>query len=263
MYFAFAATAFQSRLAYRGQVWASVFGELVEMFAKIAIWTSIFALAGSKAGEVTLREMITYAILGGTLTSVWEWRGFINEVGWQIKTGDVAVFLLKPLNYPLMLLAAECGKIGFRFVAIVLPVALVASLTYGLEPPASLFHGAMAAAFFLLGFVILFLLSIIAGMLAFWLLTVFSLEWMLHGLMSILAGTFVPLWFFPAPVAAVIEKLPFAYTAYHPMAVYLGKLDVAGTMTAFAIGLGWAVALTLFAGWLWARARRRIVVQGG
>ena len=64
MYLAFAASAFQTRLAYRGQVWAAVFGDLVVVFAKVAIWTSIFAGIGGVANGVTLAEMITYSILG-------------------------------------------------------------------------------------------------------------------------------------------------------------------------------------------------------
>jgi len=262
MYAAFAATAFQTSLAYRGRVLALVFGELVEVFAKVAIWTSLFALGGDTSG-VTLAEMITYAVFGGLLSSAWYWRAFLTGLGTQIKTGDVAVFLLKPLNYPLMLFAGECGRMAFGLLTVVLPTTLLIGLSYGLVPPASPVHGALALVAFALGFAILFLLASIAGLLAFWLMTVFSLEWLLAGFMSIFSGTFVPLWFFPAPAAAVIEKLPFAYTAYHPMAIYLGKLDVDEALATLAIGVGWALVLAADAGWLWRRARRRIVVQGG
>jgi ABC-2 type transport system permease protein len=262
VYLAFLSSAFQTRLAYRGQVWASVFGDLVQVFARIAIWMSLYTGLDSANG-VSLREMITYAIFSSLLLHGWSWSGFVNLIGNQIKTGDVAVFLLKPLNYPLMLLAGECGKLLFRMVTVVLPVSLVVGLIYGVMPAASVFHGAMAGVFFVLGFGILFLLATIAGLLAFWLMTVFSLEWMLQALLLIFAGWFVPLWFFPAPAAAIIEKLPFAYTAYHPMAVYLGKLDVEATLSTLAIGIGWAALLAAVAGWLWSRARQRIIVQGG
>ena len=43
MYRAFLISAFQTQLAYRAQAWASIFGDLVEVFARIAIWMSIFA----------------------------------------------------------------------------------------------------------------------------------------------------------------------------------------------------------------------------
>ena len=103
----------------------------------------------------------------------------------------------------------------------------------------------------------------IAGLLAFWLLTAFSLEWFLQGLLTLLSGFLVPLWFFPPAAAGVIVHLPFSYLAYHPMAVYLGKLDVTATLTTLAIGIGWVGILTGIAAWLWSRAARRLVVQGG
>lgn len=263
MYRAFLISAFQTQLAYRAQAWASIFGDLVEVFARIAIWMSIFAVAGEKAGGVSLEEMITYTIIGSVLLGAWEWRLYLNVIGKQIKTGDVAVFLLKPLNYLLMMLFGELGTIGFRLMAVVLPVVGITGLIYGVEPPASFFHGVMFVAFLLLGFAILFLLATIAGLLAFWMMTVFALEWAMHAVMAVLAGTFVPLWFYPAPAAAIIEKLPIAYTTFHPNAVYLGKLDVDATLATFGIGCGWALILTLFAAWLWSRAQDRIVVQGG
>jgi len=61
VYLAFLSSAFQTRLAYRGQVWASVFGDLVQVFARIAIWMSLYTGFDSANG-VSLREMITYAI---------------------------------------------------------------------------------------------------------------------------------------------------------------------------------------------------------
>jgi len=73
MYLAFTASAFQTRLAYRGQVWAAVFGELVQVFAKVAIWMSIYAGVGGIADGVTLPEMITYSILGGLVITAWPW----------------------------------------------------------------------------------------------------------------------------------------------------------------------------------------------
>jgi ABC-2 type transport system permease protein len=50
-YPAFTANAFQARLAYRNQVWASCFGELVSIFARIAIWISVYAGATTMTGS--------------------------------------------------------------------------------------------------------------------------------------------------------------------------------------------------------------------
>lgn len=262
IYRAFASTAFQTRLVYRGQVWAQVLGELVTVFAKIAIWTSVFAGAAAVDG-ITLADMLTYAILGGSVFAAWQWGGMMTVVGEQIRSGDIAVFLLKPLNYPATLLAGEIGNIAFRMCFVVFPVVLIAALFYGLKPPASAFHGVMFILFWVLAFAILFLMALIGSILAFWMMTVFSLEWFLNALLAIFSGGFIPLWFFPESIAGIIRFLPFAWVGFHPMAVYLGRMNVGETGLLFAIGLLWVALLSVIATKLWQRAVLRIVVQGG
>lgn len=262
MYLAFASSAFQTQLAYRGQVWASLFGSMVHVFAWIAIWMSVYGSVVSVDG-VTLPQMVTYALIGGPVLSAWQWRRLLNIVGNSVTSGDVAVYLLKPLHYPLYLFSTECGNLGYRLAVVGAPVLLLVALIYGMLPPASLFHGLMFVAFWALSFVIMFLLATLCGLLAFWLLTAFSLEWVLQGILSLLSGTAIPLWFFPGPVAAVVELLPFAWIGYHPIAVYLGKTSVAETWLYLGLGLGWAVLLTAAVGALWSRAALRITVQGG
>ncbi|HLV83440.1 MAG TPA: ABC-2 family transporter protein, partial [Devosia sp.] len=98
---------------------------------------------------------------------------------------------------------------------------------------------------------------------AFWLMTVFALEWFLMSIMTLLSGGLVPLWLFPDWLAAIAGHLPFAWVSYYPAAVYLGKLDPGQTLLYFAIGCVWLLALLTALGWLWAQARHRLIVQGG
>lgn len=262
MYLAFAQSAFQSQLAYRGEVWARLFGDLVFVFARIAIWMSVYQGAGSIAG-VTLAEMITYAVIGDTVFAAWSYANLINSIGRTIKTGDVAVFLLKPLRYPLYLLATECGNLAYRLLTVVLPIAAVVALTYGMLPPASLFHGVMFAAYWLLGFAILFLLATLCGLLAFWLMTAFSLEWLLQSVLTIFSGTFIPFWFFPDALAVVVRLFPVAWIGYYPAAVYLGKLTAGDCWLYLGIGFGWALLLAGAVALLWRRTAARLTIQGG
>jgi len=136
LYLVFTATAFQTRLAYRGEVWASLFGRLVEVLARIAIWSAVFTGKPSVDG-ISLSEMITYALIAGTVLGAWEPGYLINEVGKAVKTGDVAIHLLKPFHYPLYLFAIQLGNLGFSLIALVLPVIAVIGMIYGIQPPAS------------------------------------------------------------------------------------------------------------------------------
>lgn len=263
MYAAFFRSAFQTRLTYRGQVMALVLYGLITVLSKIAIWISIYSQLETGVANGVLRdEMVTYAVLAGMVLN-WDYTRFLQTLGHQIKSGDVATFLLKPVYYPLILLAAECGNFAFGLLCVQLPITIVAGLMYGLTAPASALAGVMAVVFWGLGFVILFLLSSIAAVLAFWLLTVFSLEWVLMALMTIFAGGAIPLWFFPQAAADVIQLLPFSFVAYHPMAVYLGKVDGGELVVRLLFGAGWAVILAMTLMLIWSRTQRRIVVHGG
>lgn len=262
MYLAFATTTFKTRFAYRTQIWAQLLGVSVSVFAKVAIWIAVFGTLPSQDG-ITLKNMITYAIIGSAVGYVWEWEKLLNTVGNQIRTGDVTALLLKPMHYLPMLFFAECGNLAFKFLAVELPVLLVIALIYGVEPPASVFDGLMFPLFCALSFVIFFLIALIAGLAAFWLMTVFSLEWFLRGMFTIMSGAFIPLWFFPDGVAAVLQYLPFAWITFHPMSVYLGKTPPDQVWLLLVIGLVWAGLLALTATAIWHKAASRLIVQGG
>lgn len=262
MYSAVTAQAFQAELAYRGQLWAHIFGQLIQTFFKIALWTSVYRGLTTVDG-VSLPEMITYAVLAGTVLAAWEWSRLIQAIDVAITRGDIAVFLLKPLHYPLYLLASECGHLAFRLGAVAAPIVLGVALTYGLLPPASWQHGLLFLPFWALSFVLLFLLTLAFGLLSFWLMTAFSLEWLLQGLLTLFSGSFVPLWFFPDAALSAVRHLPFAWIGFYPVAVYLGKLSPERALGCLGLGLGWALLLTSLVAWLWHRATLRISVQGG
>ncbi len=262
MYRALFASAFQTQLAHRGQVWAGVFSQLIQVFFKIAIWRAVFRGAPEVDG-VSLDQMITYTLLAGTLLGAWEWPRLIQAVDAAITSGDIAVFLLKPLGYPSYLLSTELGNLCFRLALVVLPSAAVVAAVYGLEPPASAWHGALFLPFCVLSFAMQFVLALGFGLLAFWLMTAFSLEWLLQGLFTLLSGSFVPLWFFPERLGALVRYSPFAWIGFHPVAVYLGKLSGGEALGYLALGAAWLALLGLGVLWLWRRATLRITIQGG
>ena len=261
-YLAFARSGFLSSLAYRNEVWANIFGKLVQVLARIAIWVAAYGAITTMDG-VSIEEMITYALLGGVVLGATRYDRIVRQVGTALKTGDVAVWLLKPVRYPLYLLALEAGMTAYTFLLAVIPTIVIVALLYGMLPPASLFHGLMFLPFCGLSFVIHFLTAALFGILAFWLMTVFSLEWLLQSLVTLLSGLLVPFWFFPEPFGTIASHLPLAWLVYYPSSVWLGRLDPAMTLAYFGLGIVWATLLAAALALLWRRASSRITVQGG
>jgi len=262
MFLAFASSAFRVRAAYRAQVWAMLFGIGLDVFARISIWSAVFGGAAVVDG-ISLSQMLTYAVLAVALLGAFDSTQLVRDIGAAIRSGDVAVQLLKPYGYPLALMAQQLGGRLFEFVVVGLPIIIVTMLTVGIEPPASFAHGLLFAFYILVSVGLVLAIGIVFGLLSFWVLDAHALEWFMRGLMVILSGGFVPLWFFPAGLGQVAAVLPFSWITYHPLATYLGRVDLATSFGLLAAGFAWLGATLLFIWWLWSKTTTRLIVQGG
>ncbi|RDJ04915.1 hypothetical protein B5K05_22885 [Rhizobium phaseoli] len=110
------------------------------------------------------------------------------------------------------------------------PVIILFSLLYGLLPPASFAYGLLFIGYVAVSTTLLLLISILFGLLSFWVFDAHSLEWFMRGFGALLSGGLVRLWFFPPVLAETAHVLPFAWITYDPMAVYLGQLDLVSSL---------------------------------
>ncbi|MBB2674357.1 UNVERIFIED_ORG: ABC-2 type transport system permease protein [Rhizobium esperanzae] len=259
---AFAVAAVRQQTGYRAEILSMVLGAIIEVFARISIWKAVYGGQHAVAG-VTLPQMIAYAIIGATLLSNWDAALVVREIGAAIRTGQIGNTLIRPASFPVMLFAENLGPRLFNFAAVCTPVIIIFSLLYGLLPPASLAHGLLFIGYVAVSITLLLLISILFGLLSFWVFDAHSLEWFMRGFGALLSGGLVPLWFFPPVLAETAHVLPFAWITYYPMAVYLGQLDLVSSLTYLAVGLCWIAGLVGLIAALWSRACRRIVVQGG
>jgi ABC-2 type transport system permease protein len=254
--------AFRREAEHRSRTFMRIIGLIIEIVARVSIWKAVYGGRAAVDG-ISLDYMITYALIGGTLLSSWDATMIVRDVGATIRTGAIGATLLRPASYPLMLLAEQLGARFFEWALVALPVIVIMGLTYGLLPPASLLHALLFIGYLAVSPAVLMLAGILVGLLSFWVFDAHSLEWFMRGFLAVFAGGLVPIWFFPAGLGAVAHFMPFSWITYHPMAVYLGEYDLATSAAYLAAGLGWAGLLTLLVAFVWSRACRVVVVQGG
>jgi ABC-type uncharacterized transport system permease subunit len=146
------------------------------------------------------------------------------------------------------------------FLIVVLPLAM---LVGGLQPPASPGAGVLYLGSLALAFAINTLLDLLLGLTVFWTLELEGFQTIFWFVKKFFAGALVPLWFFPPTLHAIANVLPFQAIAFVPVAIYLGKVEGPAVLTALGLQLSWIVALGALARFVWHRAVRRVVVQGG
>jgi ABC-2 type transport system permease protein len=115
----------------------------------------------------------------------------------------------------------------------------------------------------LLGFLVGFFFETALGMIAFWILEVSSLLWVVGTLNYFVSGQMIPLDVLGEPWTTILKALPFQYLAYFPARVFLGKVPANELWPDLLIGAAWAVGLFLLCRLLYARGLRRYSAFGG
>ncbi|MFK0130151.1 ABC transporter permease [Streptomyces rubiginosohelvolus] len=259
-YLACARMEFRAALTYRTAYLSSFAMMLLQIWLLTVVWKALYD-GRAEVDGLSLTTMTAYA----TLTTlqyqlVSPWRS--SPIDQRVREGKVAVDLLRPVGFPGQMLS---GQLGWASAAVpVLLVALPFALLIGAgQAPAS------AAAVFaypvaLVGALLVNqLLGLLLGMVSFWTLEVSGALMAYRFVAQFFSGALVPLWFMPGPVRAAAEWLPFQATAYTPAAVYLGRVEGLGIVAALGVQLAWIGALGALAAFVWSRARRRVMSQGG
>lgn len=259
-FLAFFGTSFRKNLVYRSEVWLWIIYGLVSIVILAAIWRSL--LADGAVEGITVSDMVTYAVIT-TVVSTISLHRMITDVDERLRSGDIAIDLIKPMHYPSLQLADQLGRAAFQLVFVVVPMVIIAELLVDAKGPASL----TAALGFLVALIIALLVSFAMGLvlalLAFWFLTTFHFIWTDAALLTLFGGAQLPLWFFPDTLEMVARLLPYQFVAFVPAAIYLGEISGAELLQTLALGVVWIGVLGGGAHLLWSAAIRRLTLQGG
>lgn len=251
---------------YRTNIFSGIATALFMLAARYALWVALFATGN--AGDVTLAETMTFFVIGDIVMILTAGAGFTGTsfadvIGADNMSGDISLKLLRPCSYHFQLIAGKHVDVVVETLTRSLPIFLVALIFIGILPPA----GAGAFVWFIvaaaLGGVILMLIDLILAYTVFWLTDFWYVAWYKRALFTLFGGTFLPLWFYPDWLRAVAEMLPFRFSMFVPMEIYLGRLYGADIFVTFGVAIFWIAVLFAIERIFWRRVQFKLVVQGG
>lgn len=264
-YLPFTKGVMQAFMAYRANFYVYILGDLFQTVVLIYIWFAIYA---SSTQDVirgfTFTEMVSYVVIS-TLTSML----ISNEVHWDIshdvQSGNIAMHLIKPLNYQVLKLFSALGSIVINFIFLFFPLWLI----YGVY---NFIHlGNLPSLLTLLPYIlsvvlsmfILFYINYLFGLAAFFVEYVFGFIFAKEAVMRLLSGQLIPLSFFPNSVLTVFKYLPFAGLVYTPTMIYLGKYTSNTLWFHLGIQFAWVLLLMFITRMIWKKAVKRLTIMGG
>jgi ABC-2 type transport system permease protein len=261
LYLEFAKKSFQQSLQYRIANYSgfvvNTFFFIVRAFVFMALYENRDIVAGYNVIEAITFTGITQAMI--MVIGIFGTMDIANAV----KSGEVAVDLMKPIDYQFVMLFRQFGRSLYYFIFRGTPIFLVMAIFFSWTPPQSWII--LVPFFFsmILAVVTTFSLNFFVGMSAFWLLDARGVSGLIMGSGLLLSGFVVPISFFPSGFDKICEWLPFIGQSYTPVAIYLGKYT--GTTMLIMLGrqLFWAIMLMLIGKIFMHFAMRKLVIQGG
>ncbi len=236
----------------------------VQLYLYDRLWTAVFSNT-TKAAGLTLKQTLTYSLMALLMARIrWSARSFPqrDSVALSVREGTIAYWFMRPISPGRFYMWRQVGDMlyGGAWALSGYAVILAAGI---IDAP----RGAEGALVFtvslVLGQVVLYYLGAIVDVSMFWMLSNNGLSRMYYFIQDLLSGVFVPLPFMPAWLLVVATWLPFSSGINVPLSIYVGRIPLSDVPKELLLQLSWCIALAAVTKLLWARASRRVTVQGG
>ena len=254
----------QNTVVYRWNFLLRSLFDVVPLLGTVYLWRSLFATRGQSIGGYEFNSMVFYfllIILASNLITPTddEW-----QIASDIREGQINALLVKPINY----LAYRISLfLGYRAIysAVTLPLVLVLFAFFHayLSAPQHAVTWFWTMVSLGMAAFLQFFLAYAVAMLAFWLLEISTVVFIIYSFEYFLSGHLFPLDLMPIWFRGILEWLPFTYELFFPVAVFLEKVQGAALYRGLSIQAGWVMLGLAVGQIMWARGLRHYGAYGG
>ncbi len=264
-YLSFLKIRFIAGLQYRSAAVAGILTQLAWGIMTILMFRAFYE-GSPESFPMPFASLSGYIWLQQATFSMFALWFFDEDIFSDISSGNIAYELARPTDLYSMWFTKNMALRLSRVILRSVPMIIVAALLpepYGLRLPPDPLSGIM----FLLSLVLAFLVVIAFLMLiyisAFYTTSAVGVKIIATTIGDFLAGSIIPIPFFPPALQSIIYALPFAYMQSTPFLIYTGQIE--GSMLPLSLlgQLGWLLVLTVIGKLLTRHALKRVAVAGG
>jgi ABC-2 type transport system permease protein len=206
--------------------------------------------------------MVTYITIGWISRS-FNYNRLDSEIALKVVKGDLALDLLKPVDFQWMQYARTLGEAAFRLLLFTIPTYFAALLFFPIPLP----QHPMTYLFFILAsfnaLMIYTTMNYIVGLFAIPLQNIEGLTYAKSNLLLFFSGLLIPFDFLPNILRQIVTLLPFGGISYIPLQIYLEKLSTGDIWFNLLVQTAWIIALHYSGRMLFQYYTRKIIIQGG
>lgn len=263
-YLAVIRNSFLNMLAYRMRYVTGILTYLLFVGVQYFIWQAVYANSadGAQINGFTLKEMLTYVAVGWMARSLY-FSGIDEEIEDLVRSGQISVYLMRPISFQLMMFFQAFGESVFRAAFFTWPIAIVIFLVFPVSLPVSFSAFLLFCLSTFSGFLVLVLINFMIGMLAFEFKSTQGIMQAKYYLIQLFSGLLLPISFFPKWLQTISDYLPFKIISYVPLQFYLGKVPSEQVLGILLNQLFWVFLLIVLGQFLWQWSIRKLTLQGG
>ena len=245
--------AAQSGLQHKANTLFYLSYVLVPSLAVFFLWHTVLG-ENMTLGAYDLRAIVTYYLV--TQFCVTNTPGIWTRIGEDIRSGRLALYLVRPASYYGLYLAEVSGSMTLLWLTSLVGLGATAvflrSYFQFQTDPVLVF----ASLLLWLGGVVLALTwGYLLNLIAFWTERSTGITSLVSETLMFLAGGVVPLDLLP--LQRLWLALPFRFVGWLPAQVYLGRVPREALPFEFLKLLGWFAAFFALSQWMWLRGLRR------
>lgn len=257
LFFTLARKKYHSNLQYRSAHMVHNIASFMFGFIYISIWTGIGE--GRPLGEYGLNGIVSYVAFNQA--SLWVAAFLTNGLGIQqsVRTGQIALDLVRPVHLFYQLMSKEWGQIAYQFVYKFLPIYILYFFVMPLHVPSTIITYVWTAVALTLAAYISICLNYLIGAAALWTTESVWLYWVNYAFSMLLSGFLIPIEWLPSWLADISRASFYPFLHYVPTRIYLGM----ESPSALLGSLMWCIVFTAASLAVTGIMRRKVEVQGG
>lgn len=250
-------------LSFRASTLMRIIGNLVYLLIIYFLWKAIFDSSPTDTvNGMTFYDTMIYLVLAAAMFNFMDtfvvWR-----IGDAYQTGEIVLYLLKPMGYQSYLFLSRVGNCVMSFFATFLPTFIIVyfvtkgSITLGINLLFFLLS-------ILLGMGVNFCIDFLVGTICFYTQSIWGVNIMKEVVVSLLSGATIPLAFFPEMFRKVVDFLPFQAIYHMPLHILTDKtMRLADYMTCLGTQVFWLAVVLGISKLFWKISVKQLTVNGG
>ncbi len=254
----------QNTFVYRWNYFLRALFGLIPLAGTVFLWSAVFKERGGSLHGYNYASMIYYYLLTILVSNLVtptedEW-----QIAADIREGQINSFLTKPLSYlGYRFSIFLSGRLVYTLVTLP-PIALIfVYFRHYIVLPEHVSTYLFAAISMLMSAFIQFFITYSLAMMAFWILEISTIVFIVYSFEYFLGGQMFPIDIMPVGIQVVMKWLPFYYELFCPVAIFLEHIHGAQLGQTLAIQTGWLFLTWAAADFMWKRGLGRYQAVGG